>query len=56
LLDFLKAVFANKRLLLELTKNDFKQKYVGNMLGIFWAFIQPTAIMLFVPVEKPSAK
>ena len=43
--DFLKAIWKNKRLLLELTKNDFKQKYVGNLLGIFWAFIQPTAMI-----------
>ena len=28
---------------MKLTKNDFKQKYIGNFLGIFWAFIQPTA-------------
>jgi lipopolysaccharide transport system permease protein/teichoic acid transport system permease protein len=46
LLSFLKALFQNKRLLLELTKNDFKQKYVGNFLGIFWAFIQPTATII----------
>ena len=42
---FLKAIFQNRRLLVELTKNDFKQKYVGNILGIFWAFIQPTAMI-----------
>ena len=42
---FLKAILENKRLLIELTKNDFKQKYVGNILGIFWAFIQPTAMI-----------
>ncbi len=45
MLSFLKAIFQNRRLLVELTKNDFKQKYVGNMLGIFWAFIQPTAMI-----------
>jgi len=45
MIDFLKAIWQNKRLLLELTKNDFKQKYVGNILGIFWAFIQPTAMI-----------
>jgi len=28
-----------------LTKNEFKQKYVGNILGIFWAFIQPAAMI-----------
>jgi lipopolysaccharide transport system permease protein/teichoic acid transport system permease protein len=45
LFEFLKALFQNKRLLVELTKNDFKQKYVGNVLGMFWAFIQPTAMI-----------
>ena len=41
--DFIKAIFQNRRLLLKLTKSDFKQRYLGNFLGIFWAFIQPTA-------------
>jgi len=43
---FLKAILQNRKLLLELTKNDFKQKYIGNFLGIFWAFIQPTVTVL----------
>ncbi|WP_294951869.1 ABC transporter permease [Sulfurovum sp.] len=46
MLDFLKAIFQNKKLLWSLTKNDFKQKYVGNFLGVFWALIQPTATVL----------
>jgi lipopolysaccharide transport system permease protein/teichoic acid transport system permease protein len=45
LLSFLKAIYQNRRLLVELTKNDFKQKYVGNMLGVFWALIQPAAMI-----------
>ena len=46
--EFLKAIFQNKTLLWSLTKNDFKQRYLGNFLGITWAFIQPTAtIMIF---------
>jgi lipopolysaccharide transport system permease protein/teichoic acid transport system permease protein len=44
--DFLKAIIQNRRLLWSLTKNEFKQKYVGNFLGILWAFIQPTATVL----------
>ena len=43
---FLKAIFQNRALLWSLTKNDFKQKYLGNILGIAWAFIQPTATVL----------
>ena len=43
---FLKAIFQNRALLLSLTKNDFKQRYLGSYLGIFWAFIQPTFTIL----------
>jgi len=46
LFRFLKAILQNKTLLFSLTKNDFKQKYLGNFLGITWAFIQPTATIL----------
>ena len=43
--DFLKAILQSKTLLWSLTKNEFKQKYIGNILGIFWAFIQPAAMI-----------
>lgn len=43
---FLKAIFQNRALLWSLTKNDFKQRYMGNILGIAWAFIQPTMTIL----------
>ena len=46
MLAFLKAIFQNRKLLLELTKNDLKQKYIGSFLGALWAFIQPTATIL----------
>jgi ABC-type polysaccharide/polyol phosphate export permease len=46
LLEFLKAIFENRTLLWSLTKNDFKQRYLGNILGVAWAFIQPTATIL----------
>lgn len=42
---FLKAIFQSRTLLWSLTKNDFKQKYIGNVLGVFWAFIQPTVMV-----------
>jgi len=45
LFGFLKAIFQSRTLLWSLTKNEFKQKYVGNILGIFWAFIQPAAMI-----------
>ncbi len=34
-------VIVNKRVTFNLAKNDFKVKYVGSYLGIFWAFINP---------------
>ena len=46
MLDFLKAIIKNRTLLLSLTKNDLKQKYQGNFLGVAWALIQPTATII----------
>jgi len=45
-LNFFKAIWTNRQLLWSLTKNDFKQKYIENILGIAWAFIQPTITIL----------
>lgn len=36
----------NRRLVLKLSYNDFKTKYVGSYLGIVWAFIQPIITVL----------
>ena len=44
--DFFVSILQNRRLLWSLIKNDIKQKYVGNFLGILWAFIQPLATIL----------
>jgi len=46
LFEFFRAIIENKKILLKLTKNDFKQKYVGNFLGAMWAFIQPLVTIL----------
>lgn len=43
---FVMDIIHNRRLLLELTKKDFKQRYLGSYLGILWAFIQPTITVL----------
>lgn len=44
--NFLRAIFQNRALLGSLTKNDFKQRYLGSFLGIMWAFIQPTVTIV----------
>ena len=39
-------VWQNRRLIMKLAKNDFKTKYAGSYLGIFWAFVQPVVTVL----------
>lgn len=34
-------LYQNRRLIWKLSKNDFKTRYAGSYLGIFWAFVQP---------------
>lgn len=44
--QFLKDIIISRELILELTKQDFRKKYMGSYLGILWAFIQPTITIL----------
>jgi teichoic acid transport system permease protein len=39
-------VIKNRRLCFSLGKNDFKNKFAGSYLGIFWAFVQPIITIL----------
>lgn len=36
----------NRKLIIYLSKNDFKTKYTGSYLGIIWAFVQPVITLL----------
>ena len=48
MLGLFSDLWRNKRLIWDLTKKDFKQRYVDSYLGILWAFIQPTiAVLIF---------
>ena len=40
------GLYHNKRLILSLSRNDFKTKYAGSYLGIVWAFIQPVVTIM----------
>lgn len=40
-IEFVKKAISNKKLIGNLAKNDFKQKYVSSYLGVIWGFIQP---------------
>ena len=45
---FLRDIVNSKTLLINLAKNDFKSRYMGNYLGILWAFVQPlVSILIF---------
>ncbi len=39
-------VIMNRRITFNLAKNDFKVKYVGSYLGVFWAFINPLVMII----------
>ena len=39
-------LYQNRELIWKLSLNDFKSKYSGNYLGIFWAFVQPIVTVL----------
>lgn len=44
-LAFLKDIYRSKKLILDLVKNDFRQKYLGSYFGLVWAFAQPVAMI-----------
>ena len=39
-------LWRNRKLIMQLAKNDFKTKYAGSYLGIIWAFVQPIVTVL----------
>ena len=45
---FLKEIYVNRRILFELTKQDFKAKYLGSYLGMLWAFVQPSITIIIL--------
>lgn len=52
--SFLSEIFHNKKLIFQLSKNDFKTKFAGSYLGIIWAFVQPivTVVLYWFVFEK----
>lgn len=51
---FFRDIYRNKRLLLKFSWNDFKARYAGSFLGVFWAFINPmvTIVVYWFVFEK----
>jgi ABC-type polysaccharide/polyol phosphate export permease len=47
-IDFLKQLYLNRLLIFELTKRDFKTKYIQNLFGLSWAVLEPLSMLLIL--------
>jgi len=47
-LAFLTELLSKRHIIVELTKADFRRKYLGSFLGMFWAFVHPTVYIAIV--------
>ena len=45
-MEFFKDVIKNKKLIMQLGKNDFKNRFANTSLGAIWGFLQPFIFML----------
>lgn len=57
MLKWIRDIIANRRLIFELSKSDFKMRYAGSNLGTIWAFVQPiVTVMIYVFVFQVGFK
>ena len=47
IMEFATEIWTSRKILMELAKNDFKNRFAGSYLGVFWAFVQPV-VTVFV--------
>lgn len=45
-MEFIKSIIKNKKLIWQLGKNDFKNRFASTSLGAIWGFLQPFIFML----------
>ena len=45
-MEFIKAMLKNKKLIWQLGKNDFKNRFASTSLGSIWGFLQPFVFMV----------
>lgn len=45
ILEELRDIYSNRKIVRDLSKTDFKNKFAGSYLGVFWAFVQPIVIV-----------
>lgn len=51
ILEFIKNIYYSRRMLLELARNDLRERYSGSLLGLAWSVLQPLftiCVMWFV--------
>ena len=46
MLNLLRVIIDNRKMILSLAKSDFKKRFVGSFFGIIWMFVQPLATVL----------
>lgn len=44
--QLIKDLWGSRRLIVELSQNDFKTRYAGSYFGMLWAFVQPVMTIL----------
>lgn len=49
-MHFVRELYDNRKLIMNLSKSDFKTKYAGSLLGIIWAFVQPVITVIVYSV------
>lgn len=45
-MEFLKTVVNNRKMIIQLGKNDFRNRFAGTSLGAIWGFVSPFIFML----------
>ena len=45
-MDFFKTLYKNRKLAIQLGKNDFRNRFANTSLGTLWGFAQPFVFML----------
>ena len=59
-ISLLKEIITRRRLIWDLSKADFKRRFVGSYFGVVWMFVQPVVTVLiywliFGPIGFKSA-